>query len=298
VTDVYSLWKGPSYQPLSPNDMMADALNQPMGFLDTLSDQFIGGVLGSPLAGTSIREAMLPDRIERPPARRMALEDENLRAKQEADYENRLFAKEEYQTSPYFRTDIPWDNGMTKDRAAALAMQYDAKKVREYFASKRPYTSFVGGLAGQAVDPLNYVPVAGPLVKGAAVLRLGRIGGEIAAASLDAVSNTALGEIASYNERRSFGDDITWQSTVSELAMAGLIGGAFGALHGADSLYREGRTAATLADRQKLVTEQLSTLENTQNSRIALNEAIDSVVRGEDVNLSPNCDRTDIAHRR
>lgn len=287
MTDVYSIWKGPQYEPLTANDMMSDALNQPMGFLDTLTDQFKGGVLNSPLAGTAIRETMLPDRIERPPGRHLPMEDKALRAKQEADYENRLFAKKDYENSPYFRKDVPWDNGMTEERAAALAAQYDVGKVREYFASKRPYTAFVGGLAGFAVDPLNYIPVAGPLVKGAAVLRLGRIGGAMAAASADAISNVALGQALSYQERRSMGDHITWQSTVSELAMAGLVGAAFGGLHGTVDFYRERGAETRLAEQRRIATEQLSTLENTQSARIALNDAIGSVVRGEDVNINP-----------
>jgi hypothetical protein len=287
VTDVYSIWKGPQYQPLTPNDMMADALNQPMGFLDTLSDQFVGGVVDSPFLGTAIRNNELQPQAPSDLMRRILQQEPDSEFKR-AELDRQPISEDAYKASPYYRKDVPYDPRMTEDRAASLAMVYDAKKVREYFASKRPYTSFVGGLAGQAVDPINYIPVAGPLVKGAAVARLGRLGGEIAAASLDAVSNTAVGQIASYPDRIKLGDDITWQSTVSDLAMAGLIGGAFGALHGVASLYREGRTAATLADRQKLVTEQLSTLENTQNARIALNEAIDSVVRGEDVNLSPN----------
>jgi len=275
---------------------MADALNQPMGFLDTLSDQFIGGALNSPLLGTAIRETMLPEAlpeqgfwtqspllgpVDHPERAFIPSENERIR-------NLKPMTEEEYKTSPYFRKGLPYDPRFTADRAAALATAYDARKVREYFASKRPYTAFVGSLGGQAVDPINYIPVAGPLVKGAAIARFGRLGGEIAAASADAVSNTALGQIAAYQSRRSFGDDITWQSTVSELAMAGLIGAAFGGLHGAVNLYREGKTAATLAERQRLATEQLSTLENTQNARIALNDAIDRVVNGEDVELSPN----------
>jgi hypothetical protein len=189
--------------------------------------------------------------------------------------------EDQYKASPSFRKDIPYDPGMTETRAAALAAMDDAKKVREFYAQKRPVAAFFGSMAGQALDPINYVPVGGPLVKAAAIGRFGRIGGEALAASLDAAANTALFGIGTADARAQLGDDVSWQALISQIATAGLIGSAFGTIHGAIGARIDARRMAEAEQR-------LSTLRTTQEARIALNEGIDAIVRGEDVNLSPN----------
>jgi hypothetical protein len=136
-------------------------------------------------------------------------------------------------------------------------------------------------MAGQALDPINYVPVGGPLVKAAAIGRFGRIGGEALAASLDAAANTALFGIGTADARAQLGDDVSWQALISQIATAGLIGSAFGTIHGAIGARIDAR-------RMTEAEQRLSTLQTTMESRIALNEGIDAIVRGEDVNLSPN----------
>lgn len=286
MSDVYSVWQGPSYQPLTANDMMADALNQPMAGLDTLADQFVGGILASPILGTDIRTFSLPDGVPRRTINSI-VQGETTEQFQKRYEESKPLDQTAWKQSQYFRKGIEWDDRMNEDRAAALAEWYDAKKVREYFGSKRPYTSFVGNLAGFATDPINYIPVAGPLVKGAAVARLGRVGGEMAAASADAISNTALGQAAAYQGRRTLGDEITWQSTLSELAMAGLVGAAFGGIGGTIKFYKERGETIKLAERQRQISSDLSTVQNVQDARIALNDAIGSVAKGEDLNLNP-----------
>jgi hypothetical protein len=190
-------------------------------------------------------------------------------------------SEDAYKSSPYFRDDIPWDARMTEDRAAALAMGVDARKVRDFYAAKRPIWSFVGNMAGQALDPINYIPVGGAAVKAAQVARFGKIGGTAVAGALDAAGNTAIFSIATRDRRASYGDDVSWQATVSEIATAALIGGAFGAIGGAWGGRADAKSRQTIEDR-------LATLKTTQEARIALNEAIGGLARGEDLNLSPN----------
>jgi hypothetical protein len=170
---------------------------------------------------------------------------------------------------------------MTEQRAQALATMDDAKKVREFYAQKRPFSAFLGNMAGQALDPINYVPIAGPLVRAAAIGRFGKIAGEALVASVDAAANTGLFAFATAGERAKFGDDVSWQSTVSQIATAALIGGAFGAISGAIGKRVDARRMSEAESR-------LATLRTTQESRIALNEGIDALVRGEDIRLSPN----------
>ena len=272
---LYGFRPAPTYQAAQPNEQFAAALEQPMGLGATLSDQFVGGVLDSYGLGTTIRALSLPS---------LAGDADQTNGE---DYNSRALDEDAYKSSAYFRQGVQWDKGMTEERAAALADAYDAKRVREHFAERRPISSFIGNLAGQAVDPINYIPVAGPLVKAANAAKFGRIGGAVATSALDAASNTAIAAAATFNTRQSLGDEITWQSTVSDVAMAGLIGAAFGGVSAGVGRYLEGRRLR----REALETDavnRLSTIQNVQDARIALNSAIDGLARGDDVRLSGN----------
>lgn len=304
----YGSFFQPSFRGASADEEWQAALDMPLSTASTFWESTKAGVLESFGAGTAIRELSLPDEAPTKPEmmlepaeggepvlvpdtpqmrRRMAVAPEST-LRPETDVE--LGARREkvgaldqdaYKNSPYFREDIPWDAGMTEERAAALATMYDVKKVREYYGQKRPITAFLGNLAGQAIDPINYIPIAGPAVRAANVARFGRVAGEAATASLDAALNTGIFGLATRDTRRSFGDDVSWQTTVSEIATAALIGGAFGSVAGV-----LGRRADAKA-KVELETK-LATLKNTQEARIALNEAIGGLVNDGEVRLSPN----------
>lgn len=194
----------------------------------------------------------------------------------------------EYKASPYFRTDIPFEQGMTEDRAAAMAMFYDTKKVREYFGEKRPFSTFIGQFAGQALDPINYVPVFGQAAEAAAVARIGTIAGRAVLGSADAAINTAAFGLMTAGLRDQFGDDTSWQAMTSEIAMSALIGGAFGGVSGVVS--NAITTARGRVDRklEAAVADALTDLRGVKESRAVLNEAIGDMAAGRDVNLSPN----------
>lgn len=290
---IYGFRSPPTYRPSDPGEMWQAAMDMPLSPTSTFFDQAKGGVLESFGLGTAIRDLTTPEgkveddgwTIDDFVGAHPALRTYDL-AKRAAqwfinDPESPALSEDAYKASQYFREGIPWDSAMTEDRAASLAMAFDARKVREYYGSKRPITAFIGNLAGQATDPINYVPVAGPLVKAAAVARLGRVAGASVAASLDAAANTAIFGLATANQRRRYGDDVSWQTTVSQIATAALIGAGFGAIGGAI----EGRGAQVS---RSAIEERLATLKNTQEARIALNEGIDALAKGEDLNLSPN----------
>lgn len=305
---IYSFRAGPSYRGATRQELFDAAMDQPMGIGATLLDQAKGGVLESLGLGTAIREGSLPVEAPTEPGVVVQLPDSeaivvpdtpqmrrrqtvfgnpaNVTQESPAQLEARRDAagaldEDAYKSSPFYRQDIPWDAGMTEDRAAALAIMADAKKVREFYAEKRPIAAFLGNLAGQAVDPINYVPVAGLLVKAAAVARVGKIGGAALVGALDAAANTAIFGIGTASVRAKFGDDVSWQATVSQIATAALIGGAFGTIGGALGARSDAKVRAQVEDR-------LSTLRNTQEARVALNQAIDGLAHGEDIKLSAN----------
>lgn len=305
--DLFGFRGGPTYPGAGKAELFQAALDQPMNLGSTIWDQTKGGVLESFGLGTALKDFATPQGNTKAgltePISDMALVPipgvtgllrEGYQALTNKDQPS--LSEDQYKASPYYRAEIPYDPGMTEQRAAALADWYDARKTREYFATKRPWTSFVANLAGQAADPVNYIEVAGPLVKAAAIFRAGRILGTGIAASLDAASNTALASLLTAGQRAKFGDDVSWEATVSQIATAALIGGAFGTIAGglgarSDARLRDlnaGIDSAFLREFQASETDRLSTLKTTQEARVALNEAIGSVVRGEDVSLSPN----------
>jgi len=288
---VYSFRAGPTYRAASRQELFDSAMEQPLSLTSTFFDQAKGGALESYGLGTAIRDFAIPEGGATPETTtRSALRllnplttayESSRLAVQAFREDSPALDETKYKASPYYRENIPWDSGMTEARAKALAEWNDAKQVRQYYAQKRPISAFLGNLTGQAFDPINYIPVGGPLVKAAAAARAGRVGGAVITGAVDAATNTALAGLATRETRGRFGDDVSFQAMVSEIATAALIGAAFGGVSGA----MEARTASrALADAQR----SLATLKTTQEARIALNEAIDGVVRGEDVRLTQN----------
>lgn len=309
MTDIYSFRPGPKYRAASSQELLESAISQPLSMTSTFFDQAKGGILESFGLGTAIRSFDLPEEAPdqqgivvqptdgSPPAiapdtpqmrRRITAAGPDANTRQETPSELAARRDEagamdesQYKSSAFYRDGVPWDRGMTQARAEALAEMYDAKQVRDFYAQKRPFASFLGNLTGQAFDPINYVPIAGPLVKAAAVARFGKIGGAVLHSAIDAAANTALAAGLTADQRAVFGDDVSWQTTISQIATAALIGGAFGAVGGV-----LGKRADAI--RIKEAETRLATLKATQEARIALNEGIDAVVRGEDLRLSPN----------
>jgi hypothetical protein len=302
----------PSGRGLTDQDYIASSLDQPMSLGSTFFDQAKGGILESFGLGTAIREGSLPEEApttpelmitppeggepirvpDTPQMRRRitafeAVNPQTLQARPESQQEFKqrrdeagALSEDAYKASSYFRKDIPWQNGMTADRAAALAEQDDRRKVREFYATKRPITSFFGNLGGQALDPINYIPVFGEAVTAANVARFGRVAGRALTSSLDAAANTAVAGLATAPIRGDLGDDVSWQSTISQIAMAAVIGGAFGAVAG-----RFGR--ATPSELRAEAETKLATLQNVQESRVALNDALDGLIHDGEVSVSP-----------
>ncbi|TPJ50633.1 hypothetical protein [Mesorhizobium sp. B2-6-4] len=287
------------YEGMSRTALFDSALKQPLSLFSTLEQSARQGVMNSYGLGTVLRESQVPlpapsqdapygfdpEGLDVPPG---TSPQDYLQGTwvtpgmidQKRD-EMGALTEDQYKASAFYRNDVPYDPGMTETRAAALAGMSDLKKVREFYAQKRPFSAFIGNLAGQALDPINYVPVAGPLVKAAAIGRFGRVAGEALTAGLDAAANTAVFGIGTANARAKFGDDVSWEALTSQVATAALIGSAFGGLHGffgrnIDPVARAGAEA------------RFATLRTTQEARIALNEGIDALVRGEDIKLSPN----------
>lgn len=289
----YGLWKGPTYHGKSRRDFMLGALDNPLSMSATMWESGAQGAVESFGLGTVYREIVTPPPTVETDAPFSGTLGEALSGTSTIRAVKRTYQKltgeepspvltiEQQKASPYFRETVPTEEGMTDERMAALAMMEDTRQLRRFYAQKRPVAAFIGSFGGQALDPINYIPVAGPLVKAAAVGRLGHIAGGAIAGALDAATNTALFGVGTRGERAQYGDDVSWQAMVSEIAMAALIGSAFGTVSG----ILEGRADTRVkADAQV----RLSTLKNVQQARVALNEAIGQMAMEGEVKLSPN----------
>lgn len=289
----------PAAPVLSQDEFMRSAMDQPLSPMSTFFESVKGGALESYGLGTAIRDfgnAPLADVPENQPASTLgqALDmtinafppvaaykayRSGLQNVTGLDQPSPVLDKDAYERSPYKRTNIPWEPGMTEARAASLATWDDAKQVRDFYREKRPIASFLGGFTGQALDPINYIPVGGEFL--AARAGLGIMGRAIVGSAIDAAGNTAGAGLGTASTRAGFGDDTSWQSMVSDIAMAGLIGAGFGTIGGA-----VGRRSAARAEAE--MTARLGTLKRTQESRVALNEAIDGLINNDEVRLSLN----------
>jgi hypothetical protein len=291
VASPYTFRKGPTFSGADRSEQIDQAFDMPLNPGATFSQGIVGGALESFGLGTVIRDFSIPQgaRVEPEPNQPPRIGPDaaagaiygGIRDFFNPPSEEKPLTADEWKASPFYRENIPYDPSITPDRAAALAIWNDAREVREHFGSKSPVVSFFGNIAGQAFDPINYIPIAGPLVKAGAAAKFGVMGGSIAAGALDAAANTAIAGVLTAGNRASYGDDVSWQRQISDVATAALIGAAFGGVGG----YFEGRRSSAAMVKAEA---EAATLRTTQEARLALNGGIRDLALNDGVNLLPN----------
>lgn len=280
----------PTFRGADPNERVRLALDMPYSLGQNLWEQGQQGVLDSFGLGTAVRDMSIPQgNVPRSPVVGAApiLGPIYVGAKSLVELfrpDEPSLSKEQYQASPSFREAIPWEPGMTEQRAAALAGFWDMKTVRNHFGQKRPISSFFGQLAGQALDPINYIPMVGPAMQAAAVARAGSIVGRALMGASDAVLNTAVFGALTRDTRAKFGDDVSWQAMAVEIGMSALIGGAFG---GGVGFLSRGRD---IRERQAVnqARQRVDTIKTQTEALVSLNEAVSTLAIDGEVRLSPN----------
>lgn len=156
------------------------------------------------------------------------------------------------------RPRLAWDERMTRGRAAAMAATYDENKYRQGLMAARDPSAFEtilgfgGMLAGSIPDPVNFLPIAGPLGRvlrgGEAALEAGimartmgraagalerpGVAGSIVRGAVDASVGNALAMPLVYGGQAQFGDEITASRVIADLAIGAVIGAGFGAAGG------------------------------------------------------------------
>jgi hypothetical protein len=150
-----------------------------------------------------------------------------------------------WKASPFFRQGIPYDERMTAGRARALAETFDANRYRRSLMDARnpglfeSVLGFGGQLVGAIPDPLNFVPIAGPAGRGlraagavgaAARLEAPTLGAYVARGVVDATGGNILAAPFIYGQQEQFGEEVTWNRVLTDLAIGALIGAGFGAI--------------------------------------------------------------------
>lgn len=178
------------------------------------------------------------------------------RVQREAEESPQPLSREEWDASPYRRQGLAWDERMTEGRAAAMARIYDENRYRRALMAARDPGAFEvalgfgGQLVGSIPDPVNFVPVAGPVTR---ALRAGSValdGGGIAARALggaaralegpgigaaalrggvEGLAGNAMAAPFVYGTQAQFGDEVTFGKVATDLALGALIGAGFGA---------------------------------------------------------------------
>lgn len=165
-----------------------------------------------------------------------------------AQEDDRPMTREEWEGSGYARLLGPaWDERMTRGRAAAQARTYDETAYREALMAARDPSAFEmalgfgAQLVGSLADPVNFIPIGRGVelgLRGIGALRaaevLARPG--VAASALrgavDAVGGNALAAPAIYAVHERYGEEITFDKVVADLAIGALIGAGFGTAGG------------------------------------------------------------------
>lgn len=258
---------------MTPEDFLLGMENSELPFMETLGGQLASGVHGSFGLGTTLRSAETPPLATTyTPGYGKAPSVHFLTPEEAFARGDQLLSPDEFKTSPNFRQEVPWEKGMTVARQQALAEQIDLEKTRTYWGSKRPATAFFGRFFGQAVDPINYIPIFGEVAMPA---MLGKVLGGAARGALEASTNVGLASVLTAPERAKLGDDISWTEMLHQMAYAAMIGGAVGGFHG--YFTKEGESTlppAPMMDKTK--------------AAIIVNDAIDSQMAKDSIELGPN----------
>lgn len=285
----------PRYRTASPVETARIALDLPLTPLNTLWEGAKQGVVDSFGLGTAIKDFQTPRGVPSGDdgALSTALRANPLAGGLVAGYEaaRQMFGapttgaampEDEWKQSEFYRDGITWDAGMTTDRAAAIATQYDVRQAREYFGQKNMLAYIAGNFLGQIPDPINYVPVFGPAARAAAQAKFGFVAGHALIGASEAAINTAVFGAITTPFRGRLGEDVSWEASINNIAFSAIIGAAFGGLGGAWARSRSLR-AMRAENESKIAMEDIR---NLQDSRDVLNDAIASVVETGDVRLS------------
>ena len=168
---------------------------------------------------------------------------------------------EQWQASPNFREGIPYEDGMTAERASALAEFYDDMAYADWIRENHDadWISTIGAvpaaIGGAIASPEAFVPIVGPAMRGAIVARLGVVGGRAAARAVEGAVGTAAVLPFISSQQASIGREFTAEEMLLDVAIGALAGTALGTAGGLVERRSISRTSALAAREQVALTD-------------------------------------------
>lgn len=150
------------------------------------------------------------------------------------------WTEQQYRNSRYYHPDVPWEPGMTEERAKVLFDWQTTKNMRSIYDQDRPVSSVLARFAGGALDPINLIPMTIPGVGEVGLAaRFGLVALEGAGANLLTSSLTA------YERSRYDRNEGTLQTIAQDTLMGALFAPVLytgGLLGGMAKNYIKGRS--------------------------------------------------------
>lgn len=152
-------------------------------------------------------------------------------------------ASEWYRERPDGKAAIAYTPNMTPQRARILAETYDRRRNEEQLMAQsadtlgRKALLFGASFLAQLPDPINFIPVAGSLGKGAS------IGRKIARGALEGAGGAALADAVIFPVANRRGEDFGFFDVAMDIAFSAAIGGGLAGMGGKFAQWREGKRA-------------------------------------------------------
>jgi len=196
--------------------------------------------------------------------------------------------EEDWKNSIYHREKLPYSKGMNEYRAQVLSETYDSVHYQRYLNKKTTgvgagIVQFAGRIAGNLVDPLNFIPIMGPGYK---VMRLSKAGtaimksnvlktlanrqaltGAVVGAGEAGVASALMQPVINYTYEASLGEKRTFADITADIALSAAFGAAIGGIVG-------WRSKPTSFD------DAMSKLSGNSDKLNALNETINELESG------------------
>lgn len=150
--------------------------------------------------------------------------------------EEKLFSpmsREDFESSEWKRQGIEWSEGMTEARARAYAEANDNRRYRESLIERSPtgarsILGFGAAMLGQAVDPINFIPVFGVAAKARMIEKFGEVAGRALLHSGEVALTTAAMDPFIISSLRTQGEDVGWEDGALDVIFGAAIGGLLG----------------------------------------------------------------------
>lgn len=210
---------------------------------DTLSSGLAEGALNTPTSGLAYNELNAPEL-----ATKSVPTGQKIVNPRQQPFVTKALSQEEYaKTNPTgkvykdavdLRRDfpkVPYEEGMTRDRASYIEDQMTTTEARQILSQKRPYSYMIANFAGGIPDVTNFIPVFGEAGAGLSM------GSKLAAkmipyarSAADNMVNVAISDTLTYQQREKYGLQVSIMDDIASAALFGVV------LHGAGDVLKAG----------------------------------------------------------